>query len=132
MLTKKREVQRRGGDRFSLPMAAATIIHGGALVVLDGGLAKPGYTATGLVAKGVSEGFFDNKGTDAALRADVRSEALFAFDNKADDPVVYADIGNDCYIHDDHTVAKTDGTGTRSIAGVVRDVDGGIIWISFK
>ena len=48
----------------------------------------------------------------------------FAFANSASgDLIARADIGNDCYIVDDQTVAKTNGSSTRSIAGKVYDVD---------
>jgi hypothetical protein len=32
---------------------------------------------------------------------------------------------------DDQTVAKTDGTGARSVAGKVFDVDSGGVWVRF-
>jgi hypothetical protein len=38
-------------------------------------------------------------------------------------------IGNDCYIVDDQTVAKTNGTATRSIAGKIRAVDAQGVWV---
>ena len=50
----------------------------------------------------------------------------------AGDAIVLSDVGADCYGVDDTTVAKTDGTGTRSVAGVIRDVDAVGVWIEFK
>lgn len=40
-----------------------------------------------------------------------------------------ADIGSDCYIVDDQTVAKTNGTNTRSVAGKIMDVDAQGVWV---
>jgi hypothetical protein len=42
-----------------------------------------------------------------------------------------ADVGKQCYLVDDQTVAKTDGTNTRSPAGFVRDVDADGVWVEF-
>ena len=41
------------------------------------------------------------------------------------------DVGKPCFIVDDHTVAKTDGTGTRSIAGFIEQVDDQSVWLRF-
>ena len=43
--------------------------------------------------------------------------------------VVQADLGKTCYIVDDETVAKTDGTATRSAAGKVVGLDSDGVWV---
>jgi len=43
--------------------------------------------------------------------------------------IAAAEIGTYCYIVDDQTVAKTDGTATRSSAGKVFDVDAQGVWV---
>jgi hypothetical protein len=54
----------------------------------------------------------------------------FRFANStAGDAITNADRYADCYIVDDQTVAKTDGTGTRSVAGKVVDVDSIGVWV---
>jgi hypothetical protein len=47
----------------------------------------------------------------------------------AADAIAQADVGNDCYAVDDATVAKTDGTGTRSKAGTIMGVDASGVWV---
>ncbi|SMF86270.1 hypothetical protein SAMN06265365_1873, partial [Tistlia consotensis] len=53
----------------------------------------------------------------------------FRFANAAADPVDLADVNTDCFIVDDQTVAATNGTNTRSVAGKVRDVDQLGVWV---
>lgn len=131
MLSRAREVQRRAGARFGFQMAAGAVIHKGALVVLEAGLLKPGRTATGLVAVGIAEESVRNEGADGATRCAVRHDGLYALAAKPDDAPTGADIGRTCFIHDDETVARTDGGGTRSPAGIIRDVEGATVWIQF-
>ena len=58
------------------------------------------------------------------------SRGVFPFANSAaGDQITRADIGANAYIVDDQTVAKTNGTNTRSVAGVIRDVDSDGVWI---
>ena len=45
--------------------------------------------------------------------------------------ITAADIDASAYIVDDETVAKTDGGGTRSIAGTIKQVDAAGVWILF-
>lgn len=132
MLARSRETLKRGGDRLSLPVLAAAIIHKGALVVLDGAACTNGRTATGLTALGVAESSVSNPDGDPDVRVDIRREGLFHFKNDAADPIALADLGNECFITDDETVSKTDGADTRSVAGVIRDVADGGVWIEFK
>ena len=51
--------------------------------------------------------------------------------NLAGDPCLVTDIGAKCWIVDDQTVAKTNGTGTRSPAGIIEDVDANGVWVRF-
>ena len=48
---------------------------------------------------------------------------------KAGDLIAQADVGADCYIVDDQTVAKTNGTNTRSVAGKIIAVDADGVWV---
>jgi hypothetical protein len=44
--------------------------------------------------------------------------------------ITRAEIGDDCYIVDDSTVAKTNpGGNTRSVAGKIVDVDAKGVWV---
>ena len=55
---------------------------------------------------------------------------IYPFANSASaDALTRADINSVCYIVDDQTVAKTNGGGTRSSAGIVYDVDSRGVWV---
>ena len=130
-LTKDRNTVRRDGVQYSDPVAAATRIFAGSLMCLNAaGYAVPGSTATTLKARGVAQEQVDNS---AGAAGDLHIESrrgVFPFANSAAaDEVTRADIGSNAYIVDDQTVAKTNGTATRSVAGVIRDVDSAGVWI---
>lgn len=132
-LTADRNTAMREGQIVSLPVAASEKIYAGALVARDAnGYATPGATATGLLGVGRAEAQADNSsGSAGDVSVDVR-KGVFKFDNSAGgDEITAADIGSDCYIVDDATVAKTDGTGSRSKAGRVFDVESDGVWVKF-
>jgi hypothetical protein len=123
--TADRNTAAREGASFSDPVAAATKIFAGTIVVLNAaGNAVPGLTALNLVVRGRARELADNS-AGAAGDINVDSESgVFRFGNSAaGDAITRAEIGDDCYIVDDQTVAKTDGGGTRSKAGKIIDVD---------
>lgn len=133
--TQARDTHKRLGNQLTLAMAAATRIWGGTIVCVNAsGLAVPGITSTTLKAVGQAEATADNlTGAASALSVNVERDGWYRFGNSsAGDQIVLADVGADCFIVDDQTVAKTNGTSTRSVAGVVRDVDTQGVWISFK
>lgn len=130
-LTKDRDTHRREGVQNSDPIAAATRIFAGSLVCLNAaGFAVPGATATTLTARGRAEEQVDNRdGAAGDLKVETR-RGVFRFDNSAAaDEITRADILSECYIVDDQTVAKTDGTSTRSVAGIIQDVDEAGVWV---
>ncbi|MCY1292295.1 hypothetical protein D9M68_380710 [compost metagenome] len=130
-LSKDRNTKSREGLQFRDPVAAGAKIFAGALVVINAtGFAAPGSTATGLRARGVAQEQVDNTGgADGALDVDTR-RGCFPFDNSAAaDEITRADIGNQAYIVNDHTVAKTSATNTRSVAGIIRDVTVDGVWV---
>ena len=107
---------------------AAAVFYRGALICYDPGDEgiKPGATATGLVAIGRCESYRD-AGEDAQVH--VRC-GIFKFANSAGgDEILAANIGADCYVVDDQTVAATDGTGTRSVAGKVYKTDSDGVYV---
>jgi hypothetical protein len=122
--------KERNGVDFVYPVAAATKIYAGALVMLDGGYAKPGAVATGKVAVGRAEEQVDNSGGsngDVTVRV---KRGVFLFNNSAaSDAIALSDVGANCYIVDDETVAKTNGTNTRSVAGKIEDVSAEGVWV---
>jgi hypothetical protein len=136
-LTADRATPNRAGNELSLPVAASMKIYAGALVAMitsstGVGNATKGATATNLRGMGVAIEQADNSGGAAGdISVKVR-RGVWAFGNSAStDQITRADIGTDCYIVDDQTVAKTNGSNTRSVAGKVVDVDTSGVWVSF-
>ncbi|WP_041523601.1 hypothetical protein [Gilvimarinus agarilyticus] len=130
-LAQDRMTKRRAGDRFNDPVAEATTIYTGALVVLDAsGNAAPGSPATGLKARGLCTERADNS-NGAAGDISVETEAgVFLFANSAGvDEIDRTHIKGTAYIVDDETVAATDGSSSRSAAGVIEDVDDAGVWV---
>lgn len=133
-LTQDRQTPLRRSEFFELPVAASTKIYGGAIVCVNSsGLATKGAVSTTLKAVGVADALADNSaGAASAIRVKVR-RGCFKFGNSAStDLITLADIGADAYIVDDQTVAKTNGSSTRSVAGTIRDVEADGVWIEFK
>lgn len=133
-LTADRDTKRRGGDLLSLKAAAAKKYYAGALVARDdNGRATPGAVATTLRGVGrVTETVDNSAGADDALNVPIE-KGIFRWENSTSaDLIALADIGNDCYIVDDQTVAKTNGTSTRSVAGKVFDVDSLGVWVDMR
>jgi hypothetical protein len=132
-LTQDRDTRRRPSEQFEFPVAAATLIYAGSIVCVNASnLATKGATATTLKTVGVAEDRADNSlGAASAIRVKVR-RGCFKFANSASaDQIVLADVGADCFVVDDQTVAKTNGSNTRSVAGKVRDVDTDGVWVDF-
>lgn len=132
-LTQDRNTLRREGQLLEPPVAAATKIYGGSIVAINAaGYAVPGATATTLKAAGVAEQRADNSaGAAGDIRVRVRKGPHVFANSTSTDAIALTDIGADCYIVDDQTVAKTNGTNTRSVAGKVFDVDAGGVWVNF-
>lgn len=124
-LTADRDTPEREAKLFYYKIAAGKKCFAGGIAVRNStGYAQPGTTATGLVSLGRLEDYVDNTaGGDGDLSVTVR-EGTFRWKNSAvADLITIADLGEACYIVDDETVAKTSGGNTRSIAGIIRDVD---------
>ncbi|TVO57535.1 hypothetical protein [Denitromonas halophila] len=129
-LTKARNTRMRSGEVSGHPVKAAIVCHQGGLAVLDGGYAGPGRAATTLVAIGRFEETVDNSAGAAGDKQVRVSEGTFHFANSsAGDLIAQADAGADCYIVDDQTVAKTNGSSTRSRAGKIEAVDADGVWV---
>lgn len=130
-LAADRNTPARDAKDFEFPVAASTKIFAGALVALNAsGYATKGAVATTLKAVGVAQALADNSaGANAAINVKVR-RGCFRFGNSTStDLIALTEVGADCYIVDDQTVAKTNGSSTRSVAGKVRDVDADGVWV---
>jgi hypothetical protein len=113
------------GTIYQLEMAAAMLIYAGALVAVSAtGYATKGAVATTLKQFGRAEETVDNSGGAAGAKKINVATGIFVWANSsAGDLITIAEIGTDCFIVDDQTVAKTNGTATRSRAGKVVFVD---------
>jgi hypothetical protein len=131
-LAKDRLILERAGCDLVAKGAQAKTFFAGAIVCISAlGFATPGATALGLKAIGRCEEFADNAlGNDGDVDVKVK-RGIFRYDNSADaDAITDADIESVCYIVDDCTVAKTNGGGTRSVAGRIMDVDSAGVWVA--
>lgn len=129
-LTADRNTEMMDGELISVPVAANAKCHAGGMAVANAtGFAAPGSTALNLTYLGRFEGAVDNTGgADGDKSVLVRRKKPFKWKNSAD-AVTQAELGKICYIEDDETVAKTDGTGTRSAGGKVVGVESDGIWV---
>lgn len=91
-----------------------------------------GATATTQVAIGrCEENYLTGTSNTRCIHC---KSGIFKWNNSAaGDAIAADDIGKTCYIVDDNTVALTDGTSTRSKAGIVYDVDAdGGVWVAMN
>lgn len=123
-LSADRNTARAEGDLIVQGLAASVAVYAGALVMRNAaGYLTKGATATGSVGVGRAEERKtggDNAG-DVTLR--VRPGDFWYKNSASTDAIAVGQIGDVCWIVDDETVAKTDGTGARSPAGFILDVD---------
>ena len=129
MLNQDRQAPSRDGLVMPFPVKAGVTIHAGALVVLDGGYAKPGAKADGLVFVGRAQRRADNAGgADGAVKVVVQRKRVFRWKNSAGGgKVAQADVGGAAYIADDETVTKTAAGASK--AGTVLAVDDDGVWV---
>jgi len=130
-LTADRNTPQRDNKQFGFGVAAATKLWAGSIACLNAsGFLTKGAVATTLKTVGMVEETIDNTaGANGAVTGKVR-RGLFRFANSAaGDLIALTDVGASCYIVDDQTVAKTNGSSTRSVAGVIRSVDADGVWV---
>jgi len=129
-LAAPRDTPRLGDEAlpqlWKLPIDASVKIYAGSMCVINAGYVRPARASTTDLSAGVARQTYDNSsGSAGAFYVEVR-RGVFGFGNSAStDAIAQADVGKVCYFVDDQTVAKTDGTGTRSIAGRIMSVSEG-------
>jgi hypothetical protein len=129
-LNAERDTKRRMGDLREEPVAATVKIWAGSLIMRNAaGYLTKGATATGCVGVGRAARTVDNTGAAGAATVEYLSGSFLFANSAAGDLITIADIGKACFVVDDQTVAKTDGTGTRSPAGIVEGVEAGGVWV---
>lgn len=130
-LTKNRNTPYRENVSRSHPLAAGAVVYAGGIVAMAvTGFVDAAGDGNGLVAVGVATHYQDNTtGDNGDQHVDVK-RGCFAFASATgDDAIGPGDVGFFCFMVDDQTVAKTDGEGTRSIAGVIDGVDDFGVWV---
>jgi hypothetical protein len=130
-LTADRNTPRLEGDERSGTLGATQEIFAGAMLMRNAaGDLIEGAVATGAFGVGIA---LERKTSVGAGATSIRYRSgIFRFANSsAGDLITKADIGAACYIIDDQTVAKTNGTNTRSPAGVIDGVDALGVWVRF-
>lgn len=131
-LTSDRNTPARAGDNRESPVTANVRIYAGALLMRDAaGNLRPDATATGCTVVGRAEHAVDNTGGAAGAVTVNWRPGVFLARNHGADAVDAADVDGLCYFVDDQTVAATDGTGTRSPAGIVDEVTADGVWVRF-
>ena len=130
-LSAGRKTQFRDGNYATYPVAAGVKIYPGArLVISSTGFARPGRASTTDKANGVAEHLVDNTaGADGDLKVKVRFGVHNMVNSASADLITYADVGNQCYVVDDFTVAKTSNTNARITGGKIIDVDADGVWV---
>lgn len=114
--------------RSGLLGASQTIFAGTILMRNVAGHIIKGATATGSFGVGRAEA--PGASTTLGVTPQPFREGVFRYANSAaGDLIAIADIGAVAYIVDDQTVAKTNGTSTRSPAGIIYDVDALGVWV---
>ena len=130
-LAADRNTPQRDSVDFSFPVAASTKLWAGSLACINAsGYLTKGAVATTLKTVGVVQVTTDNTaGANGAVSARVRRGCFRFANSSAGDLIALSDVGASCYVVDDQTVAKTNGSSTRSVAGTIRDVDADGVWV---
>jgi hypothetical protein len=131
-LSADRSTPRAEGELRQGGLAASVVVYAGALIMRNSsGYLTKGAAATGAVGVGRAE---EKKTGGAGAGDEVLNyrSGIYRYDNSASGDLIAAtDVGKPCYIVDDQKVAKTDGSGTRSIAGFIDSVDSQGVWVRF-
>lgn len=133
MLAAARNTPARLGSVRSVGLATAAVIYMGALVCVNAtGYAVRGDAVATLRGLGRAKQTVDNSaGQDGDLSIEVETGVFLFGNSAAADEITTADLDNLCYVVDDETVAKTNGGGTRGVAGYIIDVDERGVWVGF-
>ena len=99
------------------------ILYGTIVLVAPQGIIE-GQTTVGAIGAGVARATVDNlTGSNGDKRCDVGFGVYYFANSSGGDAISEANFGSLCYVVDNQTVAKTDGSGTRSKAGTVFDIN---------
>ena len=134
-LTAARNTRERLALDFSYPVLANAVVFAGSMVTLTAaGFARNGVQG-GTRVVGVAQSNVNNTGGVSGAISLTVKRGCHQFTNLPADLVTAADIGNDCFMVDDDTVARTNGGATRVIAGKVAALEvmgaTSTVWVQF-
>jgi hypothetical protein len=130
-LSTFQDTPKRTPEQIGVPLYRAVKVYAGGLVCINTahGFGVPGSVATTLIAMGIACATTDNtSGSDGALTVNC-DRGIFRLKNYAGDLVPATQRGQPCFIYDDGTVAATNGSAARSVAGTVLEVDSQGVWV---
>lgn len=131
----KRDTPRKGTESFPATIACgvyrATTILEGTIVAVDTthGFAVAGATSTAQKVIGIAKTTVVNAGDDGALDVECIQGFHKLLNSAASDAITNAERFALCYLVDNQTVAKTNGSNTRSPAGIVYKVEADGVWV---
>lgn len=137
----RHNIARLGDGAVSYPVKATVACIQSGLAILAAGYARPGRAGQGADAPAKAAdaatyqavGVFVESVTGGAADGDVLVKVqpgTWNFSNSAGvDAITIADIGKVCFVVDDQTVARTNSSQSRAVAGVVEQVDADFVWV---
>lgn len=134
-LSTERDTKRYGAladpENLELPVAAATKIWQGSIVCDNGsGYMTKGAVSTALIAVGRAEETVDNlDGAAGDKRIKIKRGVFKLANSEGGEAITIAHRFGVCYLVDDQTVSNTSNGATRSIAGLVIDVESDGVWV---
>lgn len=110
---------------LSLPLKGGIVIPAGACADKDAsGYGTNGATNTTGKTAGIAQVTYDTTGLNDGDKWGDFHFGTWVFENSAStDQITVADVGNDCFLVDNNTVARTNGTNTRHVAGKVYAIE---------
>lgn len=120
-LAANRNPDLRGVTSITLGAKTNVHVYAGGFVFNDAGWARGGVPTVNTPVLGISRDEVDNTGgANGAKNVVAERGDAYPFANGAGgDALAAADIGKNVYAIDDATVGKTDGAGTRPVAGTL-------------
>lgn len=105
-------------------VTSAVTIYGGSIAVLRSGFLNPPTTSsTTDIVMGLVERQTVGGSTNGAVTANFLRGTFFVSAGTGGDALSTADIGAQVFLIDEHTVGKTSGSSTRSVAGTLMQID---------
>lgn len=131
-LSAPRNTPRRERTTRHVPVGTGVNIKAGALVAINAsGYLVPVTAVATLKGAARAEASFDNTAGANGAGPLETGIGTFRWDNSTStDLITRADIGSPAYGVDDQTVAKTNGSNTRSAVGTIFDVDDQGVWVT--